>query len=62
MNKRIMEAMGFGKEVELAKKGYCPLCKQLVRFMDFRTATSVREHRLSGLCQSCQDDFFGTED
>ena len=37
----------------------CPFCKKAVG--EFRNALSKREYEISGLCQSCQDDFFGTD-
>ena len=37
----------------------CAICKQDVKFEDFRDELSIREYRISRLCQNCQDDFFG---
>jgi hypothetical protein len=37
----------------------CPFCGKAVNQSDFRDTLSVKEFRISGLCQSCQDDFFG---
>lgn len=35
----------------------CPMCEQPIG--EFKDEASVREYEISGLCQSCQDDFFG---
>jgi len=48
---------------ELAKakaEGLCPFCGLKVNpVTDFRDGLSAREHRISGLCQKCQDKMFG---
>jgi hypothetical protein len=50
--------MGFGKEMDMVEKGVCPFCKKPVNQEDFRDELSRKEHRISGLCQKCQDDMF----
>jgi len=57
MNKHIMRAMGLGQEVNLVEQGLCPFCRKPPG--EFRDALSQKEFGISGLCQSCQDDFFG---
>ncbi len=57
MNKDIMKKAGFKKEVKLVEKGLCPFCKK--KLTGFRDAISEREHKISGLCQECQDKTFG---
>ena len=37
----------------------CAFCKKEVT--DFRDEISIREYRISGMCQACQDEVFGTE-
>jgi len=59
MNEEIMKKAGFGKEVEMVKKVICPFCGKKVKAEDFRDQLSIKEYRISGLCQKCQDDFFG---
>jgi len=59
MNKEIMKAAGFEKEVELVDMGLCPFCKQKVKETDFRDKFSKKEFKISGLCQACQDKVFG---
>lgn len=59
MNKKLMQAAGFGEEVKLVEGGQCPFCKKLVSNDSFRDELSRREFKISGLCQSCQDEIFG---
>jgi len=58
MNENIMRKVGFGDEMDLIKKGQCPLCHEKVDVKNFRDELSVREFKISGLCQKCQDDIF----
>lgn len=58
MNKDIMKKLGFNKEIEAIERGCCPFCKQPINQSDFRDDKSRREHKISGLCQSCQDEMF----
>lgn len=43
---------------ELRSKGLCPFCKKPIKIDDFRDKESWEEAKISGLCQSCQDQFF----
>ena len=43
----------------LVMHGSCPLCGQSA--VSFRDELSVKEYRISGLCQSCQDQVFGAD-
>ena len=43
----------------LVMHGSCPLCGQSA--VSFRDELSVKEYRISGLCQSCQDSVFGAD-
>lgn len=36
----------------------CPFCKGDITAGEFRDALSIREYRISGLCQKCQDQVF----
>ena len=40
----------------------CPFCKLQFILNDFRDALSIREFRISGLCQNCQDEVFEEKD
>ena len=59
MNKKLLESMGFGKEVERVESGLCPFCGKEVKQEDFRDDLSRKEFKISGLCQKCQDKMFG---
>ncbi len=62
MNKDIMRAAGFGKEVELVEQSLCPFCKkQIDPKTEFEDELSEKEFKISGLCQKCQDKMFGEE-
>ena len=37
----------------------CPICKAEIK--GFRDPLSIKEYRISGLCQACQDEMFGTD-
>ena len=58
MNKNIMKALGFDKEVEAVELGFCPFCKQPISSDEFKDELSVKEFKISGLCQKCQDKMF----
>ena len=36
----------------------CPFCNKPVNENEFKDELSRKEFEISGLCQSCQDDFF----
>lgn len=57
MNKQIMKAI-FPEQMENVEKGLCPFCSKEVKEEDFRDEISKREFKISGLCQSCQDETF----
>ena len=41
----------------------CPFCKKIVDpELDFNDLKSKKEFKISGLCQKCQDDFFGVDE
>ena len=56
MNKEIMEACGFGREIALKEHGLCPFCRRSVNTEEFRDKLSAKEFTISGLCQDCQDE------
>ena len=59
MNKEIMKALGFKAEVDAVESGRCPSCKEPINPATFQDDLSLKEFRISGLCQKCQDDIFG---
>jgi len=58
MNKDIMKAAGFNKEVKLVNNGYCPFCESEFDPLSFRDELSLKEYLISGICQTCQDKIF----
>jgi len=58
MNKGIMRIMGFAEEVNLVSKKKCPFCQVQVDPGKFRNEITLREYKISGMCQECQDGFF----
>ena len=58
MNPNLMRATGFSAEVELVAFNRCPFCNASIDSASFRNAISLKEFRISGLCQTCQDEMF----
>jgi len=59
MNKDIMRAAGFGKQVDLVEQGKCPFCEKEIKGReDFNNHQSWNEFVISGMCQQCQDETF----
>ena len=57
--KKIHRNFGFYKEVKLVESGLCPFCHAKIDIKDFRDSLSLKEYKISGLCQICQDSVFG---
>lgn len=50
----------FGRsQTEAKEKKVCVFCGNEVKIEDFKDQLSIKEYRISGLCQKCQDDTFG---
>lgn len=45
--------------VDNLKADKCPLCGKFIRMDSFVDQQSIDEHKLSHLCQACQDECFG---
>ena len=61
MNTGIMIAVGMLDKVELVAQKKCPFCQKEVHLNSFRNELSRKEYGISGICQKCQDDFFGAD-
>lgn len=49
----------FPQAVEITAEGKCPFCgKKIDVETEFKDELSKKEFGISGLCQSCQDEFF----
>ena len=46
-------------QTEAKEKKVCPFCHKPINMEDFKDPLSIKEFRMSGLCQKCQDDTFG---
>lgn len=62
MNRDIMEALGFGKEMKMIENRQCPICGEKVNTNDFKDDLSIKEFNISGMCQKCQDRIFNSEE
>jgi hypothetical protein len=40
------------------QEGICPTCGKPIDMATFTDPLSVKEYRISGMCQACQDAFF----
>ncbi len=58
MNKDIMKQAGFGEHVKQVEAGKCPTCGKPIDATTFKDDLSLKEFRISRMCQACQDDFF----
>jgi len=58
MNKKFLQRAGFGEEVKAVEQKECPICGIKIDMEAFRDALSVKEFKISGICQKCQDDIF----
>lgn len=59
MNKDIMTMVGFTKEMSRVEAKRCPICGTEIDESSFKDTLSLNEYHISGLCQKCQDNFFG---
>lgn len=51
--------MGLDEMFKLKADGKCPFCGKDMSNAVFKDKVSIKEFELTGLCQDCQDDFFG---
>ena len=48
---------------DVITEGRCTSCKtDSITEDSFRDALSIKEYTISGMCQKCQDDFFGVSE
>lgn len=58
--KKNLRDLGFEKEVENVEQKKCPFCGKIISGReDFDDNLSWKEYKISGLCQSCQNEMFG---
>lgn len=58
INKFIREGLGIDREGNI-RDNTCVFCGEKVTEESFRDELSLKEYRISGICQTCQDDVFG---
>lgn len=61
MNKKILKQLGFIEQLNRIDSGKCPLCNNKIYINEFRDSLSIKEFKISGLCQKCQDKIFGVK-
>jgi hypothetical protein len=57
----LLDILGIREMIAERKFGRCPFCHKQVQPEQFRNEISLREYRISGLCQGCQDEMFGVD-
>lgn len=48
----------FPKQLERINRGVCAICSKEVDESKFKDELSLKEFKISGLCQNCQDGVF----
>ena len=46
-------------QTEAKEKGICVFCHKKINLKNFRDELSIKEYKILGLCQKCQDKTFG---
>lgn len=52
----------FAKEMDRVKEGKCPFCGKEIDMNEFKDELSIREFKISGICQKCHDETFGEDE
>lgn len=60
--KMVLRAFGYGDHVDRVEQGLCPFCAQKVDPDSFKDNLSKKEFEISGMCQTCQDEFFTVDE
>jgi len=45
--------------IQKRENGKCPFCGKDMTNPTFRDVMSLKEFEISGICQECQDEYFG---
>ena len=59
IDKFITSMTGINRVASIIKE-ICPFCNERVDPYNFKDALSLKEFTISGLCQKCQDEMFGS--
>jgi len=46
-------------QLQYDKKCKCSICDNYIILNDFRDKKSLKEYKISKICQNCQDEIFG---
>ena len=58
----VVAEKNFGKsKTDAENEKVCVFCHKPIEMKNFRNEISIREYRISGICQKCQDDMFGKD-
>lgn len=57
MNEKIIKKI-FPKTIWNRQRGLCAICSKEIKMLDFKDDLSIKEYKISGLCQKCQDNIF----
>ena len=59
----LLAILGGSPRKEVITTGRCMSCKtDSITEDSFRDNLSIKEYKISGMCQKCQDDFFGVSE
>jgi len=59
MNKELMRSMGFDKEMDNVENSKCPSCDKIIDpITEFKDEISLRDFKITGFCQKCQDKLY----
>jgi len=58
MNKQILKQLGFEEQIKLTENNICATCKKPIDLNKFKDILSIKEYKISGMCQQCQDELF----
>lgn len=54
--------IGLREMLRRRREGRCPFCDINMKGAVFNDVVSIKEFQITGLCQRCQDNFYGKED
>lgn len=59
MNNNLLRKAGFGDRIDKYEQGNCTVCNKIIHpNTEYRDAISLKEYTITGLCQTCQDEYF----
>jgi len=58
LDKFAKKAFGIS-QTKAKEKNICVFCGKEIKMEDFKDQLSIKEYKISGLCQKCQDNTFG---